>query len=78
VDPLYHQTTAKFDEGGAKGLLLYNLGVYGRCCVLFDSCEVPEKCGLTETPNSKNAIIDLSFAQGSSFSPPLNLSTAFL
>ncbi|KAL6196282.1 hypothetical protein ACLB2K_031897 [Fragaria x ananassa] len=31
VDPLYHQTSAQFDEGGAKGLLLYNLGVYGRC-----------------------------------------------
>ncbi|KAI8032010.1 Condensin complex subunit 2 [Camellia lanceoleosa] len=28
VDPLYHQTSAQFDEGGAKGLLLNNLGVY--------------------------------------------------
>ncbi|MED6181093.1 hypothetical protein PIB30_016431 [Stylosanthes scabra] len=29
VDPLYRQTTAQFDEGGAKGLLMNNLGVYG-------------------------------------------------
>ncbi|KAF3339546.1 condensin complex subunit 2 [Carex littledalei] len=65
VDPLYHQTTAKFDEGGAKGLLLYNLGVYGGCRVLFDSFEVPEKCGLTDMPNYKNATIDLSFAKDS-------------
>uniref|UniRef100_A0A6N2MC00 Condensin complex subunit 2 n=1 Tax=Salix viminalis TaxID=40686 RepID=A0A6N2MC00_SALVM len=36
VDPLYHQTSAQFDEGGAKGLLLNNLGVYGGCRVLFD------------------------------------------
>lgn len=31
VDPLYHQTSAQFDESGAKGLLLNNLGVYGTC-----------------------------------------------
>ncbi|KAK3199794.1 hypothetical protein Dsin_023209 [Dipteronia sinensis] len=44
VDPLYHQTSAQFDEGGAKGLLLNNLGVNGGCRVLFDSFEVPGKC----------------------------------
>ncbi|KAF9612304.1 hypothetical protein IFM89_038874 [Coptis chinensis] len=43
VDPLYHQTSAQFDEGGAKGLLLNNLGVYGGCRVVFDSFEVPGK-----------------------------------
>ncbi|KAH9652009.1 Condensin complex subunit 2 [Citrus sinensis] len=41
VDPLSHQTSAQFDEGGARGLLLNNLGVYGGCRVLFDSLEVP-------------------------------------
>jgi len=48
VDPLYHQTTAQFDEGGAKGLLLYNLGVYGSCCVPFDSFEAPDNCILSD------------------------------
>ncbi|KAJ3695667.1 hypothetical protein LUZ60_001044 [Juncus effusus] len=65
VDPLYHQTSAQFDEGGAKGLLLYNLGVYGNCRVLFDSFEVPEKCimdGQEEQIDEKTTI-DLSFCK---------------
>lgn len=27
IDPLFQQTSAKFDEAGAKGLLLNNLSV---------------------------------------------------
>ncbi|XP_020098267.1 condensin complex subunit 2 isoform X2 [Ananas comosus] len=61
VDPLYHQTSAQFDEGGAKGLLLYNLGVYGGCRVLFDSFEAPENSILPETQTDKMELIDLSF-----------------
>ncbi|XP_074310894.1 condensin complex subunit 2 [Silene latifolia] len=62
VDPLYHQTTAQFDEGGAKGLLLNNLGIYGGCRVLFDSQEVPAK-GITSTAeNNFSDLIDVSFA----------------
>ncbi|KAK9285565.1 hypothetical protein L1049_024760 [Liquidambar formosana] len=63
VDPLYHQTSAQFDEGGAKGLLLNNLGVYGGCRVLFDSLEVPGKCMSCATQNDKSDTIDLSFAK---------------
>uniref|UniRef100_A0A7N0TU02 Condensin complex subunit 2 n=1 Tax=Kalanchoe fedtschenkoi TaxID=63787 RepID=A0A7N0TU02_KALFE len=63
VDPLYHQTSAQFDEGGAKGLLLNNLGVYGACRVLFDSSEVPEKCMESVGTTSGSDVIDLSFAQ---------------
>ncbi|KAF0917196.1 hypothetical protein E2562_017104 [Oryza meyeriana var. granulata] len=63
VDPLYHQTTAQFDEGGAKGLLLYNLGVYGSCRVLFDSFEAPGKCILSDMQTEKAEVIDLSFAK---------------
>ncbi|XP_047060141.1 condensin complex subunit 2-like isoform X1 [Lolium rigidum] len=62
VDPLYHQTTAQFDEGGAKGLLLYNLGVYGSCRVLFDSFEAPDKFILSDI-QEKAEVIDLSFAK---------------
>lgn len=64
VDPLYHQTTAQFDEGGAKGLLLYNLGVYGSCHVLFDSSEAPDKCILSDMRTEQAEAIDLSFAKG--------------
>ncbi|KAK6946984.1 Condensin complex subunit 2/barren [Dillenia turbinata] len=63
VDPLYHQTTAKFDEGGAKGLLLNNLGVYGGCRVLFDSFEVPGRCISNSTHNDASDVIDISFAK---------------
>ncbi|KAL6608069.1 hypothetical protein ACP70R_041132 [Stipagrostis hirtigluma subsp. patula] len=52
----------KFD-GGAKGLLLYNLGVYGSCRVLFDSFEAPDKCILSDMQTEKSEVIDLSFAK---------------
>ncbi|XP_057455862.1 condensin complex subunit 2 [Lotus japonicus] len=61
VDPLYRQTTAKFDEGGAKGLLMNNLGVYGGCRVLFDSQEVPAKCMEGQNRQDISDTIDLSF-----------------
>lgn len=64
VDPLYHQTSAQFDEGGAKGLLLNNLGVYGLCRVLFDSLEVPGKCTPTAVQSEVSEVIDVSFAKG--------------
>ncbi|XP_021659208.2 condensin complex subunit 2 isoform X2 [Hevea brasiliensis] len=63
VDPLYHQTSAQFDEGGAKGLLLNNLGVYGGCQVLFDSQEVPGKFTPRENQHERQETIDLSFAR---------------
>ncbi|KAL9263955.1 Condensin complex subunit 2-like protein [Drosera capensis] len=63
VDPLYHQTSAQFDEGGAKGLLLNNLGVYGGCRVLFDSSEIPEMCISSSTQPDVDDLIDLTFAK---------------
>ncbi|XP_042376872.1 condensin complex subunit 2-like [Zingiber officinale] len=62
VDPLYHQTSAQFDEGGAKGLLLNNLGVYGGCRVLFDSFECPER-SMSTVETEGPELIDLSFAK---------------
>ncbi|CAI9754444.1 unnamed protein product [Fraxinus pennsylvanica] len=63
VDPLYHQTSAQFDEGGAKGLLLNNLGVYGNCRVLFDSLEIPGRCSSFEAEVDGAETIDVSFAR---------------
>ncbi|XP_010556994.1 PREDICTED: condensin complex subunit 2-like isoform X2 [Tarenaya hassleriana] len=63
VDPLYHQTSAQFDEGRAKGLLLNNLGVYGGCQVLFDSQEIPGKLVSSANQPDKSEPIDLSFAR---------------
>ncbi|XP_020519572.1 condensin complex subunit 2 isoform X2 [Amborella trichopoda] len=63
VDPLYHQTSAQFDEGGAKGLLLNNLGVYGGCRVVFDSSEAPGKNMSCATQSQNSDVIDISFAR---------------
>lgn len=35
--------SAQFDDGGAKGLLLNSLSVYGSCKLVFDSAEIPTK-----------------------------------
>ena len=67
MDPLYHQTSAQFDEGGAKGLLLSNLGVYGGCRVLFDSFEVPEISITSHRQAEQSELIDLSFAKGTDY-----------
>ncbi|CAB9507113.1 Condensin complex subunit 2 [Seminavis robusta] len=38
IDPLFHKMSKTFDEGGAKGLLLVNLGVGDNGCnIVFDS-----------------------------------------
>ncbi|XP_068666987.1 condensin complex subunit 2-like isoform X2 [Aristolochia californica] len=63
VDPLYHQMSAQFDEGGARGLLLNNLGVYGGCRILFDSLEMPGKSMPCATDSEKPDVIDISFAR---------------
>lgn len=64
MDPLYHQTSAQFDEGGAKGLLLNNLGLYGGCRVLFDSLEVPGKLMSSASQHDNAEAIDISYARG--------------
>ncbi|KAK9074066.1 hypothetical protein SSX86_006663 [Deinandra increscens subsp. villosa] len=74
VDPLYHQTSAQFDEGGAKGLLLNNLGVYGGCRVLFDSLEVPGKCMSCSDKIDKAETIDISHARDSIEEMVINIS----
>lgn len=44
IDPLFHKMSKTFDEGGAKGLLLANLGVGQHGCnIVFDSKEAEEE-----------------------------------
>jgi condensin complex subunit 2 len=68
VDPLFHQTSALFDEGGAQGLLLNNLSVYAGCEVVFDSFEVPELKMKAQAAmvNEDSNIVDLSSMTGKS------------
>jgi len=44
IDPLFHKMSKAFDEGGAKGLLLGNLGVaQNGCHIVFDSKEIEDE-----------------------------------
>lgn len=52
IDPLFHKMSKTFDEGGAKGLLLANLGVGSEGCnIVFDSsCDKQETKVATAEP----------------------------
>lgn len=78
VDPLYKQTSALFDEGGAKGLLLNNLGVYAGCRVLFDSLERPGNRSSNTEETEEEEVIDISFAKGAIYSCLVLLQCHFL
>ena len=39
VDPLFRKTSAAFDQGGVKGLLLNHLEVQEGCALVFDSAD---------------------------------------
>lgn len=67
VDPLFKKTSATFDEGGARGLLLNHLNVYNDCDIIFDSrdaVEEPQKknpnadCNITLLQNKLLVITD--------------------
>ncbi|KAK9819705.1 hypothetical protein WJX72_001485 [[Myrmecia] bisecta] len=62
VDPLFKKTSAQFDEGGAKGLLLNNLSVFCGCEVVFDSNDVPERA-IDSATESLDVQVDLSSLQ---------------
>jgi condensin complex subunit 2 len=52
IDPLFHKMSKAFDEGGAKGLLLGNLGVaQNGCHIVFDSKEIEEVVNDKEAAN---------------------------
>eukprot|EP00899_Mesostigma_viride_P029495 jgi/Mesvir1/9730/Mv12196-RA.1 len=64
VDPLFHKTSAQFDEGGAKGLLLSTLSCYRGCHLIFDSDDVPD-ASVDETSSTakgptSHTMLDLS------------------
>ena len=42
TDPLFQKTSASFDEGGAKGMLLNHLCVQNGCQIVFDSSDASE------------------------------------
>lgn len=58
MDPLFQKTSAAFDEGGAKGLLLNHLSVHKGCEILFDSAETINE-GEDERPMQTFELLDL-------------------
>jgi condensin complex subunit 2 len=67
VDPLFRKMSAGFDEGGAKGLLLNHLNVYGnRCKLIFDSADATAKDIEMTTEmviDSEDVLVDLTELQ---------------
>ena len=51
TDPLFQKTSASFDEGGAKGMLLNNLNVQNGCQIVFDSSDAIDE-GYAEASGS--------------------------
>jgi condensin complex subunit 2 len=50
IDPLFHKMSKTFDEGGAKGLLLVNLGIGPHCNIVFDSSSEEAATDITSNP----------------------------
>jgi condensin complex subunit 2 len=67
IDPLFHKMSKTFDEGGAKGLLLVNLGVgTSGCNIVFDSKEEATSIASPENvpPNEAENSATLRKAEG--------------
>ncbi|KAI8367476.1 condensin complex subunit 2/barren [Radiomyces spectabilis] len=58
VDPLFKKTSADFDEGGARGLLLNHLSIDRECRIIFDASDtIAEQTSEADAPN-ENYMID--------------------
>ena len=60
TDPLFKKTSAAFDEGGAKGLLMNNLSVHNGCQIVFDSTDA-----IDAVPDTNDAAEDDEIDLGS-------------
>jgi condensin complex subunit 2 len=59
VDPLFKKTSADFDEGGAKGLLLNHLSLDGEGRIVFDAGDTVLEEDEEEAEISKDEGLDL-------------------
>jgi len=64
IDPLFHKMSKTFDEGGAKGLLLVNLGVGASGCnIVFDSKEEAASIAQDGSGEEKEDTVTISSRQ---------------
>ncbi|BDA50103.1 Condensin complex subunit 2 [Coccomyxa sp. Obi] len=89
MDPLFRRTSAQFDEGGARGLLLNNLSVIRGLELMFDSCDILDKsceggtaltpeCRVCLGPLQAQALAALAGASSAVITPGLAALTARL
>jgi condensin complex subunit 2 len=67
VDPLFKKTSADFDEGGAKGLLLNHLSLDGEGRIVFDAGDTvleEDEEEQAEASKDRDHDLDLSDLQG--------------
>ena len=64
IDPLFHKMSRAFDEGGAKGLLLINLGTGEKHCMIVFDTQTLDEDGEDEeqnlTEDSNQTYVDMS------------------
>lgn len=58
VDPLFKKTSADFDEGGARGLLLNHLSLDQNCKIIFDASDATVE-GELEDASNEQAIMSI-------------------
>ncbi|EPB81019.1 condensin complex subunit 2 [Mucor circinelloides 1006PhL] len=58
VDPLFKKTSADFDEGGARGLLLNHLSLDQNCKIIFDASDATVE-GELEDAGNEQAIMSI-------------------
>lgn len=63
VDPLFKKTSADFDEGGARGLLLNHLGIDRYCKIIFDASDATVDCDLDELDDQSITIDPIELPQ---------------
>lgn len=65
IDPLFHKMSKTFDEGGAKGLLLANLGVgTSGCHIVFDSSLETEDAVVLSVARGDRTAVNVSSLAG--------------
>lgn len=66
VDPLFKKTSADFDEGGARGLLLNHLSIHSNGKIIFDAGDVNTAVA-DDAQDAAPALLDLSKVKGTIF-----------
>jgi len=77
VDPLFKKTSADFDEGGAKGLLLNHLSLDGEGRIVFDAGDtvLEDEDEKAEISQDGDLELDLRNLQGINHHAITNIST---